>query len=314
MANRPGGLPADLKRLAVTGHGNVTLEQALASGLTQGEVRVRLEQGDFERRYRGVFRLPGARSTWEADVAAALRSVGPLAVVSHASAARLLGLGHVRPAGRIELTVPYGHNARIAGVRMHRTREPDRVDVRYAEGFPVTTAARTLVDVAGRHTRSQLIALVDDALCARLVRRVALHARATALRSGRRGVGAIVAVTAPGAEDEFWSWLERQASRVLTAGGIRGVERNVSVEDGGRVVAVLDALVPEARLPLEFDGLRAHGPPRHRRRDAGRSNLLHRLDLHPLRYTWQDVVEEPERMVAQVRAALVARGCAHLTS
>lgn len=322
-AHARAALPPDLITLLKRQRGHCTRAQALDTGLSAGQLRGRLQRGDLVVFHPRVYRLAGLPESWEADVTACLLAAGDDAVVSHGSAARLLGLERVRSAARIELTVPYGTRTKpgrawpfpvTSALRVHRTRQWEPSDTVHIAGLPVTRAARTLIDVAGRQPRHQTLALVDDAIGARLVSRGALFERARALRQGRPGVASIVDVTRPGAEGTFRSWLERHAGRLLRSGRIRGAQWNVAVNDGSARTAVLDILFPAARLPVELDGPRFHEAGRQRRADGQRGNLLHRLDLHPLRYTYGDLVEEPERFLAEISAALRARGCAHLLS
>ncbi len=60
-----------------------------------------------------------------------------------------------------------------------------------------------------------------------------------------------------------------------------------------------------ARLVVEVDGARWHPDPR---RDRQRDNALTALGWRVLRYAWADVVHEPERVLAEIRAALAAGG------
>lgn len=315
-----GALPTALEQLARQQRGHLTRQQAVAAGLTLAQVRVRLERGDWQPRYPRVYRLAGAPDSWEADVVACLLAAGPEAVVSHGSAARLLGLTRPRRIARVELTVPYGARTKpgrrndlplTRALRVHRTRELGAGDLVRVDGLPVTTAVRTMIDLAARHQDHQIVALVDDVIGARLATRDRLFQRALELRLGRPRVQHIIDATQPGAEGTFYSWLERHTAGVFLANGIRGAEWNVAVAGGA---AVLDVLFRDASLPLEVDGPRFHELPAARRKDAKRSNLLRRLDLHPLRFTYSDIVEEPERVVAEVRRALLEAGCAHLVS
>jgi hypothetical protein len=106
----------------------------------------------------------------------------------------------------------------------------------------VVTGERLLVELASRTERAELIALVDDAVCGRVTTRTRLYQRATALHRGRRGVGLLIWLTAPGAEGEFRSWLERQAARVLALGGLAAPEWNVVLHDGRGRIGVVDAV------------------------------------------------------------------------
>ncbi len=319
MAHR-SALPQSIHHLVEQQHGHITRQQALAAGLTLSQVRVRLERGDWRALYPRVYRLCGVPGGWEADVAACLLGAGPHAVVSHASAAQLLGLSRSRRIARIELTVPYGARTKpgripalplTTAVRVHRTRELARSDITRIKGFPITSTARTIVDLAPRHRRHQIIALVDDAIGGRLVTRSQLYERAKELRLGRPHVQHIVDVTEPGAEGSFRSWLERRASEVFTSHGIRGAEWNVPIAEGA---VILDVLFREAWLPIEVDGPSFHELPAARRKDAARTNLLRPLRLHPLRYTYADIVEEPHRVAYEIRQALLDANCAHLVS
>lgn len=107
MASR-NGLPTALLELAERQRGHVTRHQAVAAGLTVGQVRVRLERGEWHVQYPRVYRLAGVQTSWESDVAACLLAAGPAAAVSHGAAARLLGLNRARRVARIEITVRYG--------------------------------------------------------------------------------------------------------------------------------------------------------------------------------------------------------------
>ena len=195
----------------------------------------------------------------------------------------------------------------IDGVTVHRARRLEPHDRTIVDGVPVTTGARTVIDLAGTLGRSELTSLVGEATLRRTTSRQWLYRRACALRSGRRGVGLIMTLTGPEAEGEFWSWLERQGNRVLRGAGLPAPQWNVKVfADDGRFLGIVDAFYGWARVILQFDGLQFHRLPDQHGRDLEQANMAQLAGFTLLRFTWWDVVERPKFVTAQVRTALQA--------
>ena len=92
---------------------------------------------------------------------------GPL--LSHHSAATLWGLrpGTARPV-HVTLCEDRG-GPRPAGVRIHRSRTITAADIRLHQGLPVTSPARTLLDIAVTLTDRDVERLLDEALFARRI-------------------------------------------------------------------------------------------------------------------------------------------------
>src|SRR2546428_3870212 len=123
-----GGVDADraIAAIADRQHGLITLDQALLAGLTRAGAKHRVGTGRWERLHPGVYRMAGSARTFEQEVLAACRAVGPGATASHRSAAALLDLpGLTR---KTELTVVCEHAIRLQGVTVHRSVRLDRAD------------------------------------------------------------------------------------------------------------------------------------------------------------------------------------------
>lgn len=90
---------------------------------------------------------------------AALLACGPEAVLSHQSAAELLGIRRARP-GQIHVSVPAHVLRRVPGVEVHR-----RAALRVAayEGIPATSPADTLIDLAVGLPRAALETAINEA-------------------------------------------------------------------------------------------------------------------------------------------------------
>ena len=156
----------------------------VASGASVAMIETRLRCGDLIRLRQGVYL---AAAAWPDDPAAqhlmlarAELVMNPLAVMSHASAAIAWGLPspgfgawHLAP---VSVTVPAGSGRRSRRTRAdhHVMRLPAAQVTRDAEGYPLTTVARTAVDLAeGLELPGQLV-LLDAAsrlLCASMVTR-----------------------------------------------------------------------------------------------------------------------------------------------
>jgi len=101
---------------------------------------------------------------------------------------------------------------------------------------------------------------------------------------------------------------ERVLHRILQRGGVRGWVANYPVADcRGRVLAVADVAFPELKLCVEVDGRAAHSGREQFERDRERQNVLVLEGWMVLRFTWAQLVNEPEAVLAQVRAAIAAR-------
>ena len=98
---------------------------------------------------------------------------------------------------------------------------------------------------------------------------------------------------------------------LLRTGGIRGWVANWVLRDSlGRAVAELDFAFPELKICIEVDGYEAHSGRAAFTRDRRRQNTLELDGWLVLRFTWHQIVHEPEWVLAQVRAAIAARSLA----
>ena len=137
--------------LAASQHGVVTRRQLVDGGLSRHAIDNRLRAGRLHPLHRGVYLLGHAVATRHAREMAAVLACGRGAVLSHRSAAYLWRLAPL-PGPSPEhgdVTVAARDPGRKAGVRVHRARALVRRDVRTCDGVPVTTPARTLLDLAG---------------------------------------------------------------------------------------------------------------------------------------------------------------------
>lgn len=173
--NYPGGMPADpavlrreLTALAARQAGYFTSAQAREVGYSYPAQNYHADRGNWERVRRGIFRVPG----WPAreDDAYVLWNLwsGGRAVLSHQTALAVHDLGDANPV-RVHMTVPRGFRAGDPALVLHKA-DLYPADVEDREGYRVTTAERTLLDVAaGDVPQEQVQSAVSDAVSRRLV-------------------------------------------------------------------------------------------------------------------------------------------------
>lgn len=285
--------------LAARQHGVVARRQLLDAGVTHAMVRLRVASERLLPLHRGVYAVGHACLTRDGRRVAALLAAGPGAVLSHREAAALHAL--VPSAGtRVELTTPRRHH--VPGVSVRRARL-DADDVAAVDGLPVTTLARTLVDLAGVLVRERLRKALEEAershrLDVRAIDAVLARTRG---RNGRGHVAirAALADLARGGAAVTRSQLEERFLALLDAHGLPRPSTNAWT--AGMEV---DAIWPAARLAVELDGWEAHRTRDAFQRDRTRSNDLQAAGWTVLRFTHADVVHDADATAARVARLL----------
>jgi predicted transcriptional regulator of viral defense system len=172
--------------------GYFTTAQAGGAGYSRQLVAHHAAAGNFERVSRGVYRMARYPGTPREDLYVAWLQAGPDAVVSHDSALDVYDLSDIMPS-EIHLTLPRTSSRRRTGIRMHTT-PLDPTEVTSREGLPITTVARTIVDVIRAGTSTEHVArAIDEALTRGMVTEADLQAQAAA-RGGR--VAKVIAMAA----------------------------------------------------------------------------------------------------------------------
>lgn len=216
------------------------------SGLTRQQLRARR----YSRLARDVYLLVD-RPVELVDRCRALQVAVPDAVVSHATAAVLLGLP-VREEAAVHVTRPAGRApVRRAGVVPHvRDLGPEEVVVH--AGVRLTTPVRTLLDVAASVGGDDLVVLADAVARRVGVDRLRAQVGAAPRRRGLVRARAAVALADPGAE----SPAETRTRVLLHRAGFRGLRHGVVVTDvHGGWCSAPDLADPEARVAVQYDGL-----------------------------------------------------------
>jgi very-short-patch-repair endonuclease len=280
--------------LAARSHGVVTRGELLRAGVTVAEIEHRLRIRALLREHRGVYRVGHRAPSLEARYLAAVRACGHGALLSGRAAAHHVGILK-GPAPPPEVTTPT--ERRLPGVRTRRSRGIEAEDRTIHRDIPVTSVARTLVDLAGSLS-------ADD-----LAR--ACHEAGVRYRTTPSEVEAVLArrPTTPGAGKlrqilrgdvrVTLSKLEARFLTVLEAAGLPLPQTNRPA--GGRRV---DCRWPDRHLTVELDSYRYHQSRHAWEQDRRREREAHARGDELRRYTYGDVFEDSQQMLAELRALL----------
>jgi very-short-patch-repair endonuclease len=296
---------ARVRALQVRQLGLVTVGQCIEAGVSRSAVASEVHSGRWERVLPRVYRDRMHPHSLEQRAMAAALWAGARSSVSHEEAGALMRLdGVVSPCAHV--WVPPTHSARERSVVVHRG-VVEAVDRRMIGPIPVTSPARTLIDLAGRLDDEDLAAAVEDAIHRGWTTPQSIARRLEALggkgRPGTTRLREILDDRGPGAAAA--SRLEVKIWRVLRGAGMRPVRQH-QVRVGDRVYR-LDCAFPQSRLGVEGVGDRYHRSPRQRRRDHRRLADLASVSWRVMPVTWHDITVTPDEVVAQVlRAAATA--------
>jgi len=233
---------------------------------------------------------------------AAVLACGPEAVLGYRDAAALWGIRRTSRTS-VDVIAPRSVGSR-PGIDIHRVRALHPDDCTVHEGIPVTTVARTLLDLGDVLRPREVERAFDEAERLRLLDLRAVEA--VCLRShGRHGLKVLrhlLADRRPSLVDA-WSPLEASFLPFCRRHGLPLPAVNVAVGE-----FIVDALWSEQRLVAELDSWEFHGKTRaafegDRRRDATLLLAGHRV----IRLTWRRLHRERERVAAELRALLRAR-------
>lgn len=268
----------ELQAIARRQWGVVTRGQLVAAGLGARGIEEWVASERIVRLHRGVYAYGHDRLTRHGRWLAAVLTCGPGARLSHGSGA---ALWEVRQAGSsfIDVTVPSrAGRIRRDGIRIHRSGRLSDGEVTVKDGIPVTTVARTLLDLADQIDLQALRRAVTEAEYRHLYDHAALIAVVEA-NPGRRTRKLMRAAT-EGKSHRTRSPLEDRFLRFLARHGVEEPESGVWVE-GYEV----DFLWRRAGLAVELDGLDAHATREAVRRDRRRDRVLWRAGIRTMRLT-----------------------------
>ncbi len=287
--------------LAARQHGVVGRRQLRALGLGDDAIDHRHAAGRLHRIHRGVYAVGHAVISQEGRWAAAVLAAGDGAVLSHASAGELWELLETAPR-RVEVIAP--RQVAHPAIRAHLGRlAPDEVSE--CRGIPVTTVARTLLDLAGELPVHRLERAAEEAERRRLTGGAGLDVLLDR-HPGRKGAAALRRIAESGRLDRVTrSDLEARFLSLLDAAGLPKPRVNMRVRAGGRAYE-LDCAWPHARVAVELDGHAYHSTRAAFERDRARDRALQAAGWRVIRVTWRQLRDEPEAVLADLRRLLAA--------
>jgi hypothetical protein len=299
----------ELAALAERQHGTITRAQALSiPGGSDRQLATLVHKGVLERSLPGIYVVAGMPATWERRLKVALLAGGPLAVVSHRAAAGLWRFDQYRR-GRVEVLAP--HPGARTGERalLHRSVELPERDRDVRQGFPITSATRTLIDMGRYVGTNRLGKMIDDAVVRNLTSYEEIGQRAAELsRSGRNGIVTVreAMSTRPGGAPPPGSPLEVEVRELLTGHDLPDPVPQFAV-DCGEITYQLDLAWPSAKVAVECDGFRFHRTPEQLDWDDRRRTELGLRGWLVVHVTWNMMRDDPARVVDDVRRALRSR-------
>lgn len=302
--NRPRPeIERNLAAVARRQHGVVALRQLVGIGVARGAISYRIKIGRLHPIHRGVYGVGHAALTARGRWMAAVLACGEGAVLSHRSAAALWGFLDV-PGGDIDVTAPGRSRGHRRGIRLHAVRRLRREDAALRDHIPMTTVARTLLDLSEVLSPRRLERALEEVEGLRLFDASDLE-RVCQRSLGRRGLEPLRALLATRQEEppDVRSELERAFHALCREARLPVPVLNASVTG-----FVVDALWPQQRLIVELDGFAFHRSRSTFESDRERDAWLQLAGYSVLRITWRRLHDKPREVAGTIRAMLDRRG------
>lgn len=298
----------DERIAAVAGlqRGYVARRQLLAIGVSYRAIARSVHAGRLHPCRRGVYAVGHRAEVALGPETSALLAVRDGAALSHGSAAALWGMRGPDPPDQVVHIVVGGNQAAAAeGVHVHRTQTLAAADLRIRDRVPVTSPARTIIDMTPGLADRRLELMVDGAITERVVREVELR---QALDRLTRAPGRSRLIELLGHQTHASVTRSRAEERLL--GVIRKArlpEPLLNAQVAGHEV---DFYWPQARLVLEIDGFQFHSTRRRLERDRRKDDDLTAAGMSPIRATARQAERDAVAIVVQVGQALTRAGAA----
>lgn len=288
-------------QLARDQHGVVARRQLLAIGFSSKAIAYRLETGQLRRLRRGVYTVGLPRGGDEQRWMGAVLACGDEATLSHRSAAALWEIGKERW-GVIDISVRSRSPRHATGVKVRRRPPFPDADLTRHRGIPVTTPARTILDMATEVGIGMLERTVNEADKRDLIDPEALR-EALDGYPGEPGVRVLRAL------------LDRLTFR-LSDSDLEVLFRPIAAAAGLPVPLTkqwvngfeVDFYWPDLGLVVETDGLRYHRTASAQNRDLLRDQTHVAAGLTRLRFSHYQVKFEAPRVREVLRTTAARLG------
>ncbi|HUF35399.1 MAG TPA: type IV toxin-antitoxin system AbiEi family antitoxin domain-containing protein, partial [Gemmatimonadales bacterium] len=282
--------------LAAGQHGIVTRGQLMEAGMSPAAIGRRLESGRLRALHGGVYVMGPTQPDRATEMAAVLAG-GPTAVLSHASAVPVWGFREGPVAGPVDVTVPGSGRGRRSGIRFHRVSELADDERAIVDGIPITSVARTLVDVAGMLGSREIELAVAMADRQGLISSDELATLPERYR-GRPGIPVLTALI--GEQAAFTrSEAERRCLEMLREAGLPRPHANVPMGP-----YELDLFWPDERVAVEVDGWAYHSSRARFEGDRRKDAWLRARGIEVVRLTWRQITRDPMRTAVSVGEVL----------
>ena len=270
-------------------------------GLAAKSIDRRVGDGRLHLLHRGVYAVGHRAVGIDGRRWAAVLAAGEGAVLSGDSAADAWDMRR-NSSGLVHVTVPgRAGRKRRAGIRVHRPEVLHDDEVTTLHGLPITTPARTLLDLAAGGLRGRpLEAALDRAELLRLIDFAGLHRLLARYphRSGSPSLQAMLSRYTAGTVNTR-SRLEELVLELCDDHGLPRPEVNCSIEG-----SVRDFYWRRSRLVVEADSYAWHRSPSALNDDRERDVALTLAGYRSLRFTWEQVTRRPDYVREALRAAL----------
>jgi very-short-patch-repair endonuclease len=300
MGHTTSAAGQQLAALAARQHGVVSIRQLRRLSYSPKAVRMAVRTGRLHRLHLGVYAVGHTNLSLYGRCLAAVLASGPNSLLSHYSAGWLLGLISTRPVP-VHVTTPLPRKRRD-GVRIHHSRTLADADRALEEGIPVTSVARTSLDLAAVLRFRNLRRLIRRSEELRVFDLADFRSVLTRNR-GHRGAAPLsraLAIYEPPrlTRSEF----EREFASLAEGMGLPPFATNFNAAG-----YELDVYWPEFRFAVELDVYATHGAPEPFEEDRLRDEDLKLAEIELTRVTAHRFEREPRQVIGRVSRLLDQR-------
>ena len=287
---RYAGATVRVAEIAARQWGVVSHGQLVAAGVNRNGVARWIAAGRLHRVYPQVYAVGHDSLAIEGRLAAALFYAGKGSALSHTTAGWWWGMLGAAPT-RLHVSTP-GKRGSLRDVRIHSRRTTERI---MHKGLPVTRPAQTLLDMASDLRFNDLRRALAEAEYRKLV---TIREVAAALGRGKPGSAALGAAL----EDHLPQLAQTRSHMEEVFAHLCDSHLLAQPRFNARIAGyIVDAVWPAQKVVVELDSRSAHSTTRTIENDHRRDLALRAAGLTVLRYTWRQLRDEPQLVIADVR-------------